>query len=145
MLILDRLGPGGDGIRRLEPQVRRRDSRATVAALLAPGDVRLVERFAQVVQVDADRRTGQLPGPFARRRIERNVDALEPVMFQLFLKQSSQSLVEVRERCVERNINYQPHCHPHSTIYLGATAPGTIRRRFSEPRSAPLASARTRG
>ena len=145
MLVLDGLGPGGDGICRLQPQVRRRDGRATVAALLASRDVRLLERLAQVVEVEADRRTGQLPGPFARRRIERNVDALESVVFQLFLQQSSQTLVEVRERSVERYVNYQPHCHPRSTIYLAATRPGAIPPGCSGPGPAPLAPTRSRG
>ena len=45
-------------------------------------------------------------------------------MFQLLLEQSSQTLVEIRERRVERYVNYQPHCHPRPTIYLAATGPG---------------------
>ena len=140
MLVLDGLGPRRDRVRRLESQVGRRDGRATVAAMLAAGDVRLLDRLAQVVQVEADRRTGQLSGPVARRRVERDVDALKPVMLELLLQQGSQTLVEVRQRRVERYIDYQPHCTRRPTIYLEAqAAESDLTGLLHEPGSATVA------
>src|SRR6201995_1235695 len=86
--------------------------------MLAAGDVRLFDRLAQVVQVKAHCRSGQLSGPVTRGRVERDVDALKAMMLQLLLQQGAKPLVEVRQRRVERHIDYEPHGDSRKEIVL---------------------------
>ena len=81
VLVLDRLGPRRDGVGQRESQ-RGRDHEGAFSRH-SGGTGRAVARLADVVQKEVDARAGQLARPLPRRRIERDLDALEAVALQI--------------------------------------------------------------
>ena len=83
VLVLDRFRPRGDRVGQLEVQRRVNDPGAAVAAPLAGVRGGALERLAQVVEEDVDRRLRELARPLLGGRVEGDVDTLEPVALEL--------------------------------------------------------------
>ena len=76
-------------------------------ALLRPARRAVLLGLAHVVEEQVHGRRRELPGPFAGRRVERDLDALEAVALELALEHAAQRLVEVGEHRVEGHLDGQ--------------------------------------
>ena len=107
VLVLDGLRPGRDRVGDLHHQ-RRRPLDATRRRRAArPARRAVLLGLAHVVEEQVHGRRRELPGPFAGRRVERDLDALEAVALELALEHAAQRLVEVGEHRVERHLDGQ--------------------------------------
>src|SRR4051794_26649978 len=109
MLVLDGMRPRRDGVGALHDDRRPTLVGAPVAPRPQPVARAQAFRFAQVVEEHVDRRLGELPRPFARRRVERDLDTLEAVALEILAQQRAQGLVEVGQHGVERHVDGQQH------------------------------------